>query len=806
MARRSNLLATGLLDDFRRDFHHGMVSLRRNPGFAWVAVAVLALGTGANAALFSYVDSVLLGRVAYPEADRLVVIYAASPMAVSSSSIDYLAWRERVRAFAQIAAESPRPFNLTTGPGGAERIQGALVSTNYFETLGIPPLIGRDFTAEQEQPGKERVAVVANRLWRAQFGADPEIVGKRVALDGQFYTVAGVLPAGLFDMAPESIYVPLTFRPEQVYLRMTLNVLGRLAPGVTFGQALADMDRVVRLDRHEVPLAPAQWTAVLTPIRDWMLNTQVRKIVAILFAIATLILLIACTNVAGLLVARSASRRREFALRVALGAGRGRLVRQCLTENLPVSLFGGGLGILFAAWLTRTRFESLLSAYFWHGKVVIDARVLGLMVCLVLMNTLLFGAAPAWRSVAEAKGGLHDNLSGARRGDVAAALIVCEVAMTVMLLFGGGLFVRSLVRLLQVDLGIGPTNALTFQIDLAKPSYRSITQVSPYVQRFLGRLASMQSVRAAGVTTTLPLGNEKWSTIVSVEGQTVAPGFAFATPGYLAAAGMRLIKGRWLSALDSAGAPLVAVVTSSFAREYLAGQDPLGKSIVVAEEGGRRRTIVGVVGDVRIFAVTAAPGPGFYLPLEQAPAGYEIANIRALKFIVRTSGEPAKLAPAIRSIATQEDRNQPVYDIATMQQVLGDATRKEHASAVLFAACGGLALLLAALGIYAMLHFTVTQRTREIGVRMAMGATPARVVSMVVRWGIVPVMLGAAAGCICASTVSHLLGSFLFETSPYDPLTYLVVMVATLAISLPATCLPALRAASLDPMRTLHCE
>jgi len=446
----------------------------------------------------------------------------------------------------------------------------------------------------------------------------------------------------------------------------------------------------------------------------------------------------------------------------------------------------------------------LLSAYFWHGKVAIDIRAMGFMVCLALMNALLFGVAPAGHLVQAAKGGLQEHLSSARRGGPAAALIVIEVAMTVMLLFGAGLFVSSLVRLLRVDFGIEPTNALTFQIDLAKARYRSAPQVSAYAGRLLGRLASMPGVRSAGVTATVPVGGVKISYVVRVEDKTIFPQFSFASPGYLAAGGMRLIKGRWLSALDDTGAVPVAVATSSFAREYLPGQDPIGKQIVMGGDTVRR-TIVGIVGDVRWTAAQAASA-GFYLPLQQLPADVPDPIVHGLRFVVRTSGEPARLAPAIRGIATQEDRNQPIHDIATMEQVLGGVTRQEHARAVLFAACGGLALLLAALGIYAMLHYTVAQRTREIGVRMAMGATQARVVMLVVRWGLAPVALGAAAGCICASTVSHLVAALLFETSPYDPVIYIAVIAATLAISLPAACLPALRAAKLDPMRALRWE
>ncbi len=420
------------------------------------------------------------------------------------------------------------------------------------------------------------------------------------------------------------------------------------------------------------------------------------------------------------------------------------------------------------------------------------------------MNTLLFGLAPAWRLVRAAKGGLQDYLSATRSGGLAAALIVVEVAMTVMLLFGAGLFVRSLVRLLQVDFGIEPGNVLTFQIDLAKPRYRSAAQVFSYAGRFLSRVGSVPGVRSAGLAATLPVGGAKASHVAAIDGRAIFPQLEFATPGYFAAAGMRLIQGRWLSRLDNAGALPVAVVTKSFVREHLPGQDPIGKRIVMGGDN-IERTIVGVVGDVR-WNAAEAPGAGLYVPLEQVPASLPDQVVRGLSFVVRTSGDPVKLAPAIRAIAAQEDKNQPVHDIATMEQVLGDATRKERARAVLFAACGGLALLLAAVGIYAMLHYTVTRRTAEIGVRMAMGATPARVVSLVVWWGLLPVALGAAAGCVCASTLSHLIGAFLFETSPYDPATYAAVTATALAISLPAACLPALRAARSDPMRALRWE
>jgi predicted permease len=797
-------LLTEWADDFRRDFRHGLASLRRDPAFASIAVVALALGTGANAAIFSYVNSVVLGRSAYPGADRLVTIQAWSPIATSSSPIDYQAWRERARAFAQMAAEIPHSFNLTTGAEGPQRVPGALVSTNYFQTLGIQPLIGRGFTLAEEQPDREHVAVIANRLWRAAFGADPDIVGKSITLDGQLYAVAGVLPSGLFDLAPASVYTPLTFRAEQLYSGAYLNVIGRLGPGVTFEQALADMDRVVRLQPREGPFAHTAWVAVLTPIREQTLGAPMRKVVATLFAAVTLILLIACTNVAGLLVARGAARKREFAIRMALGAGRFRLVRQCLTENLAVSLCGGGLGLLLAVWLTRSRFESLLSVYFWHGKVAIDLRVLGFMLGLALLNTLLFGAAPAWNMVSAARGGLQQDLSGGRRGGMASALITIEVALTVTLLFGAGLFVRSLGRLLRVDLGVDPTNVLTFQVDLAGPRYSSTPQVSQYVDQFLSRLKSMPGVRAAGVTRILPLGQEELFNLASIEGRVIGPQFAFATPGYFAAAGIHLIKGRWFSSVGSASAPPVAVVSSAFAREYLPGQDPIGKQIVLGGDAVPR-TITGVVGDVR-FVAAEASGPGFYLPLAQLPAGTEGAIVHALHFVVRTGGEPAKLAPAIRGIAAQEDASQPVHDIASMEQTFDDLTQRERARAVLFAACSGLALLLAAVGIYAMLHYTVLRRTREIGVRMALGATPAKVVSLVMRWGFVPVALGAAAGCLCASALSHLVRALLFETSPYDPATYVAAIAATLAISLSAACVPALRAAKVDPMRALGCE
>lgn len=583
--------------------------------FACVAVATLALGIGVNTAIFSYVDSTLLKSIAYPDASRLMYIEAASPGPVSSTPAEFLAWRERNQTFSGMAAGCPKEFNVTGAPHvWADRVSGEIVSTNYFSVLGIPPEFGRTFLHEEERPGRERVMVVANRFWRGSLGADPEIIGKLLRLDGQAYRVVGILPPGLFDIRRPSVYVPATFQPEQILPRMNLEIVGRLKPGVSVQQAQADMDRLVRMDHRVIPIPAKLWMVLLTPLPDRLFGGDVGKVVRLLFGAVGLILLIACTNVASLLVARAAARDREVAIRLSLGAGRLRLARQFFTESFALSVPGAALGLLLAVWLTRGSAASVMSLYFTGTvSVAVDLRVLLFTLGLSVFSTVLFGLAPAWQCATRAR---HLSRPGPQlhRSRFSAALIVAEVAMTFALLFTAGLLLRSFNRLLHVDIGIDPENLLAFQVDLPRARYRGGSQVIAYVGEFLSRIDSIPAVRSAGVTNLLPAGGEQLLSIVSVEGRAAVPTLSIVTPGFFATSGIRLVHGRWLSRLDSASAAPAAVVTRSFAREYLGKRNPVGSQLALASDGVPR-SVVGVVEDMRTD-VESKPDPGVYLPLE----------------------------------------------------------------------------------------------------------------------------------------------------------------------------------------------
>jgi len=851
------------LEAFGRDVGHGVRILRKNPGFALVAVLTLALGISANTAIFSVVSAVLLRPLPYPDAQRLVMAWTLAPgegfSRSPSAPPDFREWRRQAaahpvdggrraaegRVFTGMGAFALVDLNLSGAGREPERVQAARVSASLWPTVGVRPARGRLFLDEEEQFGRHREAILGDGLWRRRFGGSPEIVGRSIDLDGQGYTVVGVMPEGMpfFDNSPPvDLWVPLAFAPADNFNTRNnrfLSVVARLGPGIRLEQAQAELSLVAR--RIELQdRANAGYGALLVPLREQVVG-KVRTVLLVLFGAVGCVLLIACANVANLLLGRAAARAREFAVRSSLGAGRGRLFRQLLLENLPLGLLGGAMGIALAWCGQRLLVTWLLPAKFPRfNAIAIDGEVLAFTLAVSLLTAAVFGLAPALHTLRQ---GPHEALReggrgmspGQRRRRLRGSLVVAETALTLVLLLGAGLLVKSFAVLRQLDPGFSAARVLTMNVPLPESKYPlpTLRRPSPdramaFFDQVLERVAALPGVQAVGIGSQLPLGVGvgwgKYFYVDPADGHPL-PGslaevptvlFKLASPGYFRALGCRLRAGRLFTAQDTPSSLPVAVVNETFARRWFAGQDPVGKRLVMdapanllppPEPGAvavPRRTIVGVVADVKNTRMNLPTQPEVYAPVAQN-VGEGWANAMAL--IVRTAGtEPAGLLPAVRAQVRAVDPDQPVTDAATMEEHLERSLSQPRFGMLLLSLFAGVALLLAAIGVYGVVAYEARQRTHEIGIRTAIGARPAHILRLIVGDGLRLSLLGAALGIAAALPATRLLASLLYGVGPYDPLTFLAMPAGLVAAAALAAWLPARRALRLDPVAALRHE
>ncbi|MDQ3804728.1 MAG: ABC transporter permease [Acidobacteriota bacterium] len=794
-----------------QDVRYGARMLVKRPGFALVAVLTLALGIGATTAIFTFVDAFLLRPLPYPEADRLTVVFDVQPDLedAPASFLEFKDWSAQSQSFEQMTALFHTSFNFV-GREGPERVRGAQVAENYFALLGARPHAGRGFSAADHQPGAAPVALVGHGLWQNQFGGDPHLPGKSVVLNDTAYTVVGVMPPdapSFSGQARTEVWVPLEpHTPWRDRGTHYLTVLARLREGVDAPRAQAEMNVVAKRIGEA---NDSTHGARLVSLRTHLVG-DTRDRLLLVFAAVGFVLLIALANVANLLLVRATGRVREFAIRAALGAGRRRLLRQLLTESVLLALLGGAAGGLLAVWLI-----DLIAAGWPPGvprpeRIGMDWRVLGFTAALSLLAGLLFGLAPAWRA---ARIDLNESLkenSGKATGDrggqrTRSLLVVSEIALATMLLLGAGLMLKSFWRLQHVNPGFEPEGLLTLQVSLPPVRYPEARQRAAFFQDVLRRVGALPGVESAGAVNNLPLGGGSMNGDFLIEGGPPSPRGQeplcekyIVSAGYFDTMGIPLRRGRVFTERDAPGQPAVVIVNEKMAERFWPGEDPLGRRM--SWDGGESwSTVVGVVGDVKHAGLDRAPEFESYVPFLQVPSP-------GMAVVVRTPAEPTSLVSAVKNEILAVDKEQPVFSVRTMTQIVSNSIARQRLSATLLGVGAALALLLASIGIYGVLAYAVTQRTHEIGVRIALGARAADVLGLVIRQGMGLALIGVSAGLVGALGVTRLLSGFLYGVSATDPLTFTTVALMLAAVALLACYVPARRATKIDPMVALRYE
>ncbi len=806
------------LETLLQDLRYGLRQLRRNPGVTFVAVLTLALGIGANTAIFSVVNAVLLRPLPYPDSDRLVSVMEAGPGTGHPVSYpNFFDWQAENHVFSGMASYNYAQFILS-GAGQAVHVQALTVSSGLFRVLKVKPLLGRGFEPRDDERGGN-VVVLSHILWRQRFNSDPSIVGQNITLSGRTFTVIGVMPMG-FQFPPdghEALWTSVAVDREAGSNIMTgrdyctLSVIARLKPGVGLAKAQTDMDLIARRLAQQYPETNARQTTVrIVPEIDRVVGS-VRLPLLLILGVVAGVLLIACANVANLSLARNLARQKEIAVRAALGAHRARVCRQLLTESLLLSLLGGVAGIAIAAWGTQTLVRLAPEDLPRIAEVGLDLRVLSFAMVLSFVTAVIFGVVPA---VQASKINLVDSLKEAGLAGSQAvpqrrlrsALVVAETALTLVLLAGAGLLISSYVRLVHANPGFDPDNLLTFSVDLPSPPYTS-AGVFAFTTQMLSRLSALPRVHAAAADWALPFSGDNPAAGVLFEGRTLTPGHIpvarvdTVTPDYFRTMGIPLLLGRFFTDADTAKSLPVAIVNDAFARKYFPNETAVGKRIMAgisATSATPWREIVGVVGNVKLDGLAGNFQPEYYLPFAQFP-GFNA-------FVLRVHGNPANMAPAVRTVVASMDRNVPVYHVETMNDYLSASVARNRFSTLLLGLFGALALALAAVGIYGVISYSVSQTTHEIGIRVALGAEKNDVLKMVVGQGLKLALIGVAIGVAGALALTRFLASLLYGVKPTDPLTFLAVSLILIAVALAACYFPARRAAKVDPMVALHYE
>jgi putative ABC transport system permease protein len=807
-----------------QDVRFGVRMLLKKPFFTAIAVLALALGAGANTAIFSVVNGVLLRPLPYKDPDKLVRLgeWSKQVPGMSISYPNFKDWRERNHVFDGLAATQFDSYNLTGGDE-PERLQGRNVSYNFFDVLGVVPSVGRSFLPEEDRAGAPRVAVISHGLWQRRFGGDRKVVGKSVALNGESYTVVGVLPRDYRFGTQTDVFVPVGLNEDGENMSPRDNhpgiyAVARLKDGVTFNQAQEEMKAIAARLAEEYPKENAGNGVTLTPLSEYFVG-DVRTSLLMLLAAVGFVLLIACANVANLLLARAASRQKEIAIRTALGASRWRVVRQLLVESLMLAFVGGTAGLLLAMWgvdvLRRASLDLLPST----AEIGLDRTVLVFTFGVSILTGLLFGLAPALQAskpdLSESlKEGGRSGAEGGTRNLVRSALVVAEVALSIMLLVGSGLLVRSFMTLRETDAGFREANLLTLQI-----SYRVGKDEGARAFNFFRaveeKVRALPGVQSAAVSNGVPLLGSS-ETSFQVKGRPPAePGKRpmtvsfLTTSGHLDALGIRLLRGRFIDEHDTAGSQPVTVIDEEFARLYFPGEDPVGQYLAGDPETGIPDWLItGVVGHVKNYGLDS-PGPvqaQMYRARAQVPEKFQPLIAQRVTLLVRTFQEPEALTNAVRHAVQEVDPNQPVYNVQTMEQVVSDSIASQRLSMMLLIIFAAVAVILAAVGIYGVMSYAVAQRTHEIGVRMALGAQGRDVLRMVVRQGMILVLAGVGAGLVLAFVLTRLMSSLLYGVSATDPLTFAGVPVLLVAVALVACLVPARRATKVDPMEALRYE
>ena len=802
------------MDSIIKDIRYGFRSLLKRPGFTLIALVALALGIGANTAIFSLVNAVVIRPLPYRDPDRLVWAYGNirnGGNRASVSPLDFLDYREQNKTFEQFAASGTMPLNLNlTGNGDPERLSVSGVTGNYFDTFGVVPALGRGFSMENEKTGQDQVVVLSDALWQKRFGSDPSIVGKAISLDGKAYEVIGVMPAGLSLPQAADLWVPLTFDVDPGMKQRKahfLRPIGKMKAGVTLAQAQADTDRIAAQLEQQFPDSNTGWNLRLLSLREQLVGGS-RTMLFVLFGAVGFVLLIACANVANLLLVRAAAREKEIALRTALGASRLRIARQMITESLLLSTMGGLLGALLAAWGVQLLVKLSEGNLPTTANVKIDLTVLTFTLLISIVTGILFGLAPAFRTlkvnlIDSLKDGARGGAEGTLRNRTRSLLVVFESAVAVMLLIGAGLLVRSLIALQRVDPGFEPDNVLTLRIDLARKKYDTPEKNAAFFTELQTRIGGLPGVESVGSVTELPLSGQLNDLPFTVEGRPpVSPDQAFdadwrrVNQNYFSALRIPLLRGRNFTEQEVREAAKVLIVSQQLVDVVFPNEEVLGKRIITML-GDQRYEIVGVVGDLQDRSLGAARFPAMYMPSSQP---------RGTNLVIRTKNDPLSFVGAIRKEVHAMDPDQPIAAVRTMNDWVDSSVAGARYRTTLLGLFAVLAMVLAATGIYGVMSYSVAQRTHEIGVRMALGARRFDVLKLVVRQRMIVTLIGVVVGLVAAFALTRVMSTLLFGITAKDPLTFGVVAALLIVVAFVACFVPARRATKVDPLVALRYE
>ena len=800
------------MDSLIKDIRYGLRSLLKRPGFTAVALIALALGIGANTAIFSLVNAVVLRPLPFPEPDRLVWVWGnirSGGNRASVSPLDFLDYREQNKTLENLAATMPLPVNVT-GNGDPERLNAAAVTGNFFQTFGVTPVLGRGFTVENEKSGQDQVAVLSHDLWQRRFGADPGIIDKTILLNGKATQVLGVMGRDVSLPQVAELWVPLNFDSDSdMKMRKAhfLRPIGRLRPGVSLTQAQADLDLIAAQLEKQYPDSNTGWNTRLVSLREQLLGGS-RTFVLILFGAVGLVLLIACANVANLLLVRAASRQKEIALRTALGASRPRIMRQMITESVLLAIMGGALGALLARFGVDLLVSFSRDTLPRTVTVQVDATVLLFTFLISLATGLLFGLAPAFRTlqvnlIESLKEGVRGAGETGLRNRTRNVLVVFESAIAVMLLIGAGLLVRSLIALQSVDPGFDAKNVLTMRLDLARNKYDTPEKTANFLTELQTRVGSLPSVETVGLITELPLSGQLNDLPFTVEGrppvtidQAFGADFRRVNENYFSALRIPFLRGRNFTAQELRQEEKPVIVSQQLVDQVFPNENPLGKRLISAISDTRYE-IIGVVGDIRHNSLGSPPVPTMYFPYLETP----FTNL-----VIRTKTEPLSIAAEVRKEIQAIDPDQPVAAVKPMTSWVEQSVAAQRYRTMLLGLFAVLAVVLAATGIYGVMSYTVAQRTHEIGVRMALGAERFDVLKLVVRQGMMLAVIGVVSGLIGAFALTRVMSTLLFEVQARDPITFVAVAALLMVVAFLACLVPALRATKVDPLVALRYE
>jgi predicted permease len=821
----SCLKGGGVTDRLLQDLRYGCRILAKSPGFAAIAILTLALGIGANTALFSVVNGVLLNPLPYPHSGQLAAIYAKTPGfdRAPISYLNFLDWQHDSQSFSSMAMYRNED-HIFTGTGESELLSGYMISADFFSTLGAKPIIGRTFRPEDDRPGTAPVVVLGGGFWQRKFGSSPDVIGKSINLDGDSYTIVGVIPASFtFYGHDRDVYTPIgqwndpSFRDRRI--AMSARAVGRLKPDVTLSQAKADMDGIAQNLAAAYPESDKGASITLISMKEDMVG-NVQPFLIVLLAAVGFLLLIACANIANLLLARAMGRSREFAIRAALGANHMRVIRQLLTESLLLSVMGGALGLLLAFWGTKAVLGTLPATLPRAEQISLDTRVLLFTAALSLFAGIVFGLAPALKT---SRVNLDEMLKESGRGSsgvrhrLYGVLVAVEIALTLVLLVGAGLMVRSLAALWAVDPGFNPKHAITFNLSFPPSPTTTSAETRAHLRELDDKIGAVPGVEAVSATLGSRPMKHNSSLPFWIEGQPKPASdndmnqamLYLAESGFEKAMGITLVRGRFITPEDNENSRVVIVIDDVFARMCFPHENPIGKRVHL-EQFGVQAEIVGVVRHIKQWGLDADPKSTieaqFYYPFLQLPEKLMPLAASGVAVVLRTKGDPSAIMGSVRRAVEQMDSRDVVYRVETMDEIVSNSIAARRFSMILLAVFAALALVLACVGIYGVISYLVGQRTREIGVRMALGAQPSDVLRLILGHGTRMAFIGVGTGIVAALGLARLMANQLFGVSTHDPLTFAGVSVLLIIVAVAACYIPARRAMRVDPIVALRCE